>query len=197
VRNTFHLVKSSWTPISATQLDSVAAQVLAEFGTLYRAMIRSNAVFDGVLASQLRSTGSTDAIAESFASSGLAGTASTPTQLGPTEACVVLSMHTGLASRRYRGRLFLPPREAGNDIAGENWNAGSSTLTVASAFATEFAKGYVGGTGLSGAEISGALIAIFSRAAEAAGATPTAAAVTGATVQNRIHWLRSRARGTT
>jgi len=112
----------------------------------------------------------------------------------PDEACCLLSLHTGFASRRARGHNFLPPPREKAMLATEG---GVWKSTNYFARCQDFSNG-IDANWLEGTEhaayVEGMDLCVFSRTAAMANAEVDQYAfkVTNTSVHNHVHWLRSR-----
>lgn len=133
-----------------------------------------------------------DPRAEAVRAIGLAGTYSGD-GAAPLEMCLVLTLGTDVAGRRYRGRMFLPPWRDRAQVSGEVVDVTSTYWSNVGLFATELAKTmYPSGAGHYGGAWNDNDLCVYSLRARAANVGPYYARVTSATRRSRIHWLRSR-----
>jgi len=197
IANTFHITDPSGAD-TVTRIQALATAIgTTGAGTLmaaYAGMLDSASKVDEVHVSQvpLPATPHEPVLASSFFPN-LTGTAGAVTVNAPREMCIVITLQTGLAGRRFRGRLFLPPRGNQATQRGELWGTGSSHWTNAAAFVTALAKLQAN----SGAHYSGDLSAtdlvVYSKVQTASDPTGSTGTPVLAIRQNQpIHWLSSR-----
>lgn len=111
------------------------------------------------------------------------------TDLLPIEVCAVATLHTGKIGRRARGRLFMMgERQEGEQAAGV-WN--TLALSPWQAVLDAIPRQPDIATGVSD---STADWTVYSRTQRAANLDGYANKVTGVTLHDKVHWLRSRGR---
>ena len=119
---------------------------------------------------------------------GTAGSAVSGTAL-PRELCRVITLNTGIAGRRYRGRNFLPCPRNGGELLSSNANkfdTSSSWWSAGHSFCSDLLAGHdmtYGPLGIYNTHLS---TRVYSRV----GVTDTD--VTGILERDAVHWLRSR-----
>lgn len=195
VANTFHVRQNPTAgAVDAAHLVALLASTgMDSLVTAYRALIPTvSNTLDAVVARLVPDPLNPDEPrAEAVRSVGLAGTFSTAID-APLEVCLVVTLGTDLAGRRYRGRFFTPPIASASTISGENITAGTYWTNLA-AFLTELAKTmYPSGASHYGGAWNDNDLVVYSKRARALDVGPYYARVTAATRRQRLHWLRSR-----
>lgn len=123
----------------------------------------------------------------------IAGTESVTTDDAPAEATATLTLQTGLTSKRYRGRMFVPPPRRQASMDRENWLVGGSWEAAVKAWRDWLIRLCVGSaTRYSTGVFSGVNLGVYSRVADAAGDAGIQPCL-GVRYNAKIHWLRSRA----
>jgi hypothetical protein len=198
LRNSIHIVKDGAGVPDTAELLSLATAFGDLVKTTYKALLNTTDTLDGILATQMREAADhTTPLGQSLYSLALAGTRSGSRQTA-TEMTLCAKLKSTLTGRRYRGHNFLPgPVVVATELDGENVPTGVTAYTNSKAYLDVLKTGFDGaGSPWSGA-LSGWTVAIYSAAADLAGDTPIFAAVSSYELPNRLHWLRSRGRGTT
>ena len=111
----------------------------------------------------------------------------------PDQACALLRLHTGFASRRARGHNFLPPSQKADQLDGSRHWASGGYLGNCQNFAATVADQWLTGQEHP-AYVEGMDLCVFSHVAamEDAATDDLAFRVTSLTVDTHVHWLRSR-----
>jgi hypothetical protein len=197
IRNTLHAVKDGVGVPDPTLCEDIAVAFGDLIKSSYRGMLRSLDTLDGIVVSAMRAADDdVSAIPQASYNINLAGTLS-GARSTPTEMSLVLKLKSTLAGRRYRGHNFLPTPSATGSIAGEIVDVTTTDYTRAVAYADVLKTGFDGAAAPWSGDLSGWTLAIYSRAADLGGDVPLFAAVSSYEIPSRLHWLRSRGRGTT
>lgn len=196
VRNTVHLSHAAaGTAPDYTELLQLATDFAAYFGTTYEGILATTDTFVQVLAKQVNDPTSPAVLIEAAYPVNAAGTRALSGSASPDEACAVLSLKTPNASRRFRGHLFVPPAKKSGDLNSEHWDAASGYHTAIEAFRVKLQTGCGPTPTWTGTSLHNYTLSIFSKVAAAAGLASVASVQT-VTCDYRVHWLRSRGRGT-
>jgi hypothetical protein len=197
VRNTFAISHAAaGTAPDYTELLQLATDIAGYLGTTYEGVLTPGDTFVQVVARQVNDPTSPAVLLEAAFPVGTAGTRTISGNASPDEACAVLSLKTPNASRRFRGHLFVPPCKHAADLNGEHWDAASAYHTAVEAFRTKLDDGCGPTPTWTGTSLHNYTLSIFSKVAATA-AQPSVASVQTVTTDYRVHWLRSRGRGTT
>jgi len=197
VSNTFYLSKSgAGSPPSLTNLNDLSTQLYTWLGTQYRALLGTNAQFNSISAEQVSDPLSPVTVLKYVNTLNVAGSRTPASPAAPQSATAVMSLQTPNASRRFRGHLFMPPFLDPSNMSGDSWNTGSGNWTSLSSFNSKMNAGCGTSPTWTGAELSGWTLSIYSRTAAMAG-DPSVAICSATICSPRIHWLRSRERGST
>ena len=195
VANTFHVRQNP--TAGAVDADHLVA-LLADSNTdtlvtKYRAILPTEGTLDYLVARLVPDPQfPDDPRAEAARTIGSAGTYASA-GAAPTEACLVLSLGTDVAGRRYRGRVFLPPFDDRTIMSGEDVTASGTYWTNLTSFLAELAKTmYPSGAGHYGGAWNDNDLCIYSLKARTEDVGAYMARVTAAVRRPRIHWLRSR-----
>jgi len=195
IRNTFHIAKPGAGIVLGPELTTIGNALDSLLVDPYRHMLTPLDFYDGLQVSQVRAAADpTTPIEEVSIPHVLIGTAAISRGL-PTQITTVLRLKTGLASRRYRGRMFLPGPSYSGDLTGQGINLTSTWATSVKAFADVLAGGFDGAATPWTGDLSGWLISVYSRAADLASEAPTAAEVSAYQMDPLVHWLDSRGKG--
>jgi hypothetical protein len=180
-----------------TELADLADDLNAYFATTYRGVLRTVDTWDAIKVAQVPDpTISGDAYADYLLPLNLAGTRTAVDGACPREACACLSLKTNSGQRSYRGHLLLP---SAGDIAtldGEVFKGGQAYITNVTAFANKLIDGCGASPVWTGSSLSQYTLSIYSRVKQMA-AMPSVTGCITVVANTRVHWLRSRARGTT
>lgn len=196
--NTFHIVKPGESdPPSLAELTQLVTDLISWFQSSYLALIWGGGFFYSVSASQVQSTASPDPRIEYISVPNAAGTGGSAGSLVmPNEVCPVLSIHTSIASRRSRGHLFFPSTSKAGLSDNDTYTASGTYWTAVQALAAKFAAGATTSPTWTGTDLPAFSLCVFSRTAEKASESDIFIA-SGAVVSTKVHFLRSRSRGTT
>jgi hypothetical protein len=196
--NTFHVLKpSESSPPDLSELTALVGDIITWFQSSYLALIWGGGFFYSVSASQVQSTASPDPRIEYISVPNVAGTAGSAGSLVmPNEVCPVLSIHTSIASRRSRGHLFFPSTSKAGLSDNDTYTNTGTYWTAVQALAAKFAAGATTSPTWTGSTLSNFSLCVFSRTAEKASESDVFIA-SGAVVSTKVHFLRSRSRGTT
>lgn len=175
-------------------LQELGTELLTQFATTYKAIGTTTWTWDSILTKNVVVPGTTDTYQEAATTVAAPGTRSDTTTWIPDSVCGVLSLKTANASRRFRGHLFMQPARTQSSVGGNLLATGDGYHTALTNFATELAKGCIGGVGWTGGTLASFKLHVFSRAAAIAGA-PYVAECTAVTVRPDARWLRSREHG--
>lgn len=195
--NTFHLWDgtTSGDPPDLPALTTLASDLHTYFSTTYLAMLFTTSTWDSIKCSQISADPKTDPPLEAFLAVNAAGTRVTGSGTLPDSMCGVMSIKSPIASRRYRGHLMLPPAFNPADVNGDNFAVSQPYYVAMLALAAKFETGVLPTPTWTGTELAHYTLSLFSRTALTA-AEPAMAFATAVVTQPKIHWLRSRERGT-
>jgi hypothetical protein len=196
--NTFHIANGSLgaAPDPAT-LANLASDLNSYIGTEYKAVLRTVDKLDAIKVAQVPDpTIPGDPYADYLLPLNAAGTRTAVDGLMPREACLCISEKTNSGQRSYRGHMLLPP--AGDVAAanGESWKTSQAYYLACAAFAAKLDDGAGTSPTWTGSTLHSWNLAIYSKTLQAR-ALPSVTGVIALVANARIHWLRSRARGTT
>lgn len=191
-RNTFH-VQHDGGDLDLAALQTLAAAFVDQWGGTYAGVLANGWTLDFVNVQQTKEARVVgDAPVEWSEAADIDGTRSGTGDAAPEELCALLSLKTGLASRRFRGRQFMPPAEFINQVNGENVKASSTYETNVNALAAKYDQL------ISGHDhpepFDGFDLVVYSRVADVVAAPNFYARVSTIVFNRRIHWLRSRGR---
>jgi hypothetical protein len=196
VNNTFYISDGSANIPDLSKLTNLATDLDAFFTTTYRVLLTTNGILQNYTVSQVSDPLDPSPYVQYVKNIALAGTRTEPSSHAPNQLCAVASLKTALVGRRYRGHLFLPPSLDQASISGTGFSSGNY-LTAVNNFVAKLVNGTAAPTPTwTGSTLSGWTLAVFSRTAAAAGQNPVFAYCTAVVQNGSIHWLRSRARGT-
>lgn len=134
-----------------------------------------------------------DPVFQASAFPNLSGTRAGSTVDAPHEMTATLTLQTALSGRRFRGRMFLPPAKQQGAQAGELWDTGNVYWTSLNTFATQLGK-LLAASGSRFAGTNGQLnLIVWSNKARLADGSYTGINVAATRLNQKIHWLRSRA----
>lgn len=194
--NTVHIAKAGLgTPPTITQLSDLAAQWSTYFAPTYEALLTTQDTFDRIQVSQVPDPAAPTAPLEAVQLVNAGGGRTPGGAQVPDSLCAVLSLKTTIASRRFRGHLFMPPVINNASVAsGNNVGTSGAYYTALSNFAARLATGGTLAPTWTGAELSTWVLVVYSRVAAAA-ALAYDTPVFAVTISPKFHWLRSRERG--
>jgi hypothetical protein len=197
IRNTFHVRQNPTAGAMTTDLldGKVAAIAASAIKSSYVNMLTVNQVLDAIVGTQVVAANLNDPPDQHSRSFTSVGPRGTDLAL-PLTMCALMTERSELSGRRYRGRMFLPPASDGAAILTTKWKAAQAYFINCLAFQTELLKlCQTAGAGHLGGALNDNDVVTFSRAAEAAGAQ-TWSRVQSLPILSKVHWLRSRERGT-
>jgi hypothetical protein len=196
--NTFAIFDSGGgVPPDPGELEDLANDLNDYFATTYRAILRTVDTFDAIKVAQVPDpTISGDPYADFLLPLDLAGTRTAGDGNAPREACACVSLKTNSGQRSYRGHLLLPPSCNTSSLAGESFATGEAYYQACEAFRDQLLTGAGNTPTWTGSALSSYRLSIYSRTLHAAG-QPSITGVVAVVANTRVHWLRSRARGTT
>lgn len=196
-RNSYHVWgHDAASPMGVDDIEGLlASSWMTAVIAAYVAALPDASTLDGVLCRQVQDPlNPDDTKNEGFRSVNTAGSVS-GTENVPAEVCMLLKLGSDAAGKSAHGRVFLPWRLHSDEILGENFIVGSTAFTTATAIATELLKlAYNAGSHATGGAVDFDL-ALFSRTRRAANEDQYGYRVTSARVDKRVHWLRSRGKG--
>ncbi len=160
----------------------------------FKAALRTNWILDSLVVRQVQDPQAPGNVKlEYIRPIGEAGTLATGTE-SPHAATAIMALKTDVASRRARGRMWMPPAMSQGTVSGDRWvTAAGGWWNKLQDFSAEYqhtlqsdgASHYGGGwTGFDSC--------IYSRAARAANAANFFFRVRAHQLDPRIRWLRSR-----
>lgn len=197
VRNTVHVWDSGLgAPPTYAQLLALATDFWAYVGTTYKACLATTGTVDQVIAKTVADPTDPGVNIEAAYTVNAAGTLALSNEVAPSEACAILSLKTQNASRRFRGHLFMPPAQMARQLQGEVWDTSGSYYTAVAAFAAKLDDGCGPSPSWTGSTLSGYELQIYSNKAASLSLASLSPCTTIA-APSRVHWLRSRGRGTT
>jgi hypothetical protein len=196
-RNSFHVWgHDSASPVEVADLEGLLASTwMTDLIAKYVAALADACTLDGVLARQVQHTlNPDDDKNEAFRSVNTAGGVA-GTENVPAEVAMLLKIGSDAAGKSSHGRVFLPWRYHSDEILAENFIVGSTAFTTATAIATQLLLlAYNSGSHATGGAVDFDL-AIYSHTLRARSADQYGFRVTSARVDRRVHWLRSRGKG--
>ena len=200
ISNSWYLTKrSAGSPPDLATLNALAIDLVAYLKTTYLGMLMNSSTLQWVRVRQVKdpSVPGGDTIQEAAAFVGLPGVRTPGTAIGiPQEACTVIQFQSPFASRRFRGHNFMPPIALATELAGENVDSSKPYYVAVQAYVTQLGHGIDGApTRWTGTELPGYSLACYSHRAQVL-SLPSVAEVTNIGAPLRVHWLRSRNKGT-
>lgn len=196
--NTVHIAQeTAGTPPSPAVLAQLAADWLAYFETTYRAILTTDSTFDSIKVAQVPDpTIAHDAYADFLLPVAVAGTRTPGTEKAPEQACMCVSLKTNSGQRSYRGHLLLPSCISVGDLDGQDYDQTQPYYVAGAAFATKLQTGVGPAPTWTGTDLPNYSLSIYSRTLQTR-AMPSVTGVVTVVPRTAVHWLRSRARGTT
>lgn len=195
--NTFYITKVGHGVPSLADLTALSTDLATYFTTTYKALYRTDGMFDTVTCYQVSDPSLPVPVLEVQATVNAAGTRSTAGTGGPDQLCAVLSLKTQLVGRRYRGHQFLPPSTIQADVTGAGFTVAGAYWVAVLAYAAKLQTGCLPTPTWTGSTLSSWTLCVFSTMAAKTLTPPYASGVFSVVATNRSHWLRSRYRGTT
>jgi len=194
--NTFHIGKAGSGIPSLATMTALATELQTAFTSTYRGMLRTADSWQSIIVSQIADPLDPDPEVRFEKTVNLAGTRTNPATTVPDAICAVASLRSPLASRRYRGHLFLPPSLDQASIAGQAFLTSNAYFLAAQALVATFATGVGPSQTWAGTNLSTWQLVLYSKRDRLDTGTYQTA-VSAVTLSSTIHWLRSRQRGTT
>lgn len=191
VLNTFYVANVGLGVPALTDLADCGSDLHTYFATTYRALLKTAWTWDQIDCSQVSDVLDPAPILKVTTAVNQAGTASNPSVGTPVPICGLVSLKTPLASRRYRGHLFLPPLFDEAQINGAGIQNGGAYDTAKNNFAAALATGAGSSPTWTGSFLSNCTLVVYSEAGTRAG-SGVFAVVTAVTSNDQAHWLRSR-----
>jgi hypothetical protein len=194
VSNTIHVVDpGAGSPPDLTELTNLLGDIDTYFTTAYRACLLTGDKLAQYTAAQVADPTTPGAVVEAIRVKNLAGTIA-QTRTMPQSASVLCDISTNVAAKWARGHLFLPGYYSGAGVSGDIWTAGS--VTMFDTLVTKYNDGCTLSPVWTGTTLSNYSLAIFSKQQNKVIA-PQVTIAFGATRNAKVHWLRSRERGST
>lgn len=193
--NTFHISKG--TSISPSELKDVA-DALGTFSAgsiaqTYLNMMCATDMWDTINVSEVPDPSTPeDPPGVYIKNIVVPGTRSTPSPTGPAELTPTMTIVTGYASRRRRGRLFLPGPRSTAVLTGELFDQTNAYWTAVSAFQTAFRTLIAGASGHPSGALTDYDLSVYSEVEQLQNPPGTTHA-TNTRLNLKSHWLRSRA----
>lgn len=197
VANTFHIANAAaGTAPSTADIATLATDLATFFETAYRGLLTTDSTFDAIKVAQVPDpTIHGDPYADFLLPLNVAGTRTVSDARSPAQACAVLSEKTNSGQRSYRGHLMLPPALHASELNGNSWNAGGNYYLAVLAFKALLQDGAGPSPTWTGSKLSSYTLSIYSKTLQTRG-LPSVTGVITVVANLPVHWLRSRARGT-
>lgn len=194
VSNTFHITNEGSSPPDLATLNQLATDLAAWFTVTYKAMMTSGDTFNTITVRQVPDPAAPAPYEQAQVTVNVVGTHSGTGSISPDSACGVLKLKTAFASRNSRGHLFLPPNKIASEFNGDLYNAGSAYMTNGAALAAKFAAGASLSPTWTGTDLPSWFLCIYSKALQLR-SEPSVFVCNAAVMDTKVHWLRSRERG--
>lgn len=196
-RNSYHLWgHDAASPVEVADLTGLlASAAIDDLIAKYQAVMESDSTVDGVLARQVADPlAPSDVKNEAFRTVGLAGTLGVSAHC-PAEISMLMKLGSDAAGKSAHGWVFLPWDYDRDGMSSELFDA--TRVTRANGIRDSILKfSYTSGAKWGGAAADFDL-ALYSATRRSRNLDQYGYRVISATVPRRIHWLRSRGRGTT
>jgi len=200
ISNTFHVTNASTgSAPDLSELAGVAVDLKAWCATQYEAMLQPDSTFQYINTKQVRDpqVSPPELVQIHNEYLGVPGTGTPgPSQHMPQEMCAIIRKSTSTASRRFRGHMFMPPGKDGTQVNNESWSQTGQYWLACDAFRAKLSAGVRNAASpWTGSHLASYVICVYSRRAAQLG-QPSVGELSGLQTQLKIHWLRSRKRGT-
>jgi len=197
--NTFHIHNGSWSVGPGYEdLVELCDAVDTEFTAAYQGVLWTGSQVSSIrcysVVDPLEGPGSPNEAVKIVNAGGTAGSAGSPVL--PFPLCPVLSQTTAVASRRARGRCFLPSAVKSSTINGSLFTTDSAWWTSVQVLRDVFDALRETGVGMATAPLSDSYLTVYSETGRRA-SSDYDFGVQAVTVKRQAHYLRSRERGTT
>jgi hypothetical protein len=194
ISNTFHLQDpGAGSPPDLAELTAVANDLDTWFTSTYRACLLTGDTFKQITTRQVADPTTPGAVIEAIVVKSLAGTIA-QSRTTPESASVLMDISTNVAAKWARGHLFLPGAYSGSFLSGNIWTAGS--LTNFDTLVAKWTAGCTLSPSWTGSSLANYSLAVFSKQQNKIPA-PQVTIAFNATRNAKVHWLRSRERGST
>jgi len=192
ISNTFHIQDpGAGSPPDLAELTGLANDLDSWFTASYRACLLTGDTFKQITTRQVADPTTPGAVVEAIVVKNQAGTIA-QSRTTPESASVLMDLSTNLAAKFARGHLFLPGAYSGSFLSGNIWTAGS--LTNFDTLVGKWSAGCTLSPTWTGSHLSNYSMAIFSKQQNKVPGPAVNICFT-ATRNAKVHWLRSRERG--
>lgn len=192
ISNTFHIQDpGAGSPPDLAELTGLANDLDTWFTSTYRAVLLTTDTFKQITCRQVPDPTTPGAVVEAIVVKNQLGTIA-QVRTTPQSASVLMDISTNVAAKWARGHLFLPGAYSGSFMSGDVWAAGS--LTNFDTLVAKWTAGCTLSPTWTGSHLSNYSLAIFSKQQNKIPA-PQVTIAFNATRNAKVHWLRSRERG--